>query len=230
MDKTAPLYQALKNTAAKTADAYAAKTLYHLFSLSYMKKESYVINAYLKEKESGTGLSLSAIKLTPAAKIRRAAFIIIAAIFLAGFAVFVLHTIGNIGVKEYGKYSLASVIDTGNAPERLEDKYRITYDLDGWKRELLSDDEYGFWEYYQKDGSSVSYRYVIKSMYENVRYNTEGSRIEERKIGDKTAVYYTSPSGVHCFCWDNGDYIFDFFFKGIEYDEALRVIESIQKE
>ena len=230
MDKNTPLYMALRSSAETTADTFALKPPYHCFSLSYRIRERSIINAYFKVKESRAELESTVIKLTAAGKIRCAAYIIITALFLAGFTVFIAHYISNLRVNEYSRYSLAAVIDTENAPQRLEDKYRITYDLEGWDKELMSDDEYEFWEKYRKDGSSVSFRYVIKSMYENVRYNTEGSRVEERQIGDKTAVYYISPSGVHCLCWDNGDYIFNFLFKGIEYDEALKVIESIKKQ
>ncbi|MBO6230638.1 MAG: DUF4367 domain-containing protein [Ruminiclostridium sp.] len=59
--------------------------------------------------------------------------------------------------------------------------------------------------------------------------NTEGSTVKFVDINGYEAFYYIAHETVHCLTWDNGDYLFEFDFAGIDYETGIKIAESIRK-
>ena len=62
-----------------------------------------------------------------------------------------------------------------------------------------------------------------------MRMNTEGSTVKSVDINGYEAFYYIAHETVHCLTWDNGDYLFEFDFAGIDYETGIKIAESIRK-
>ena len=118
-------------------------------------------------------------------------------------------------------------MDWESAPKKLEKSYRITYDLSEYDKEVLNDSIIQYWENYSKGDNYIDFAYYPKSMYQNIRLNTEGSDLEEKTINGYQALYYKTSDGGKCLVWDNGEYIFQMFFN-IDYETALKIIESVE--
>ena len=106
--------------------------------------------------------------------------------------------------------------------------YRITYDMSDWNMEVVSDDFLMRWVAYDRNDQYFDFVVEIKEAYQNVRLNTEGTEPESREVNGHEALYFVQPDGVSQYlAYDNGDYIFEFVF-AIEYDEALKIIDSVK--
>ena len=157
------------------------------------------------------------------------AIILACVLVLAGFTIYITHYIGNMQINEYDTHSFAFSVDVDNSPQILESRYEITYDLSDWKKTVVEDIDILYFETYRNNDKGINFSYSVKSSYQGVRFNTEGSTIETKSLEDKTATFYISPTGVECLIWDNGDCIMEFFYTGITYDQALEIISTIKK-
>ena len=106
-------------------------------------------------------------------------------------------------------------------------KYRITYDLSSFTKEIVLDDSVMYWETYSSGDIFLDYLCFTKEAYQNVRLNTEGSTIENVKIGDCDALFFTTSDGTRCFDWDTGEYVLQ-LSSNMDYDTLLQIAESIE--
>lgn len=227
MSEHSVFYDALEDTVTSIANSFDNNVPYHRFSRKYMSKEKMILKAYIKSKEEHESIDNAYHRISLVGRIKFAVIVIIAALLFAGFSLYITHYIGNMRIDEYDTHSFAFATDSENAPDILENRYEITYDLSDWDKEVLDDDQYGYFVTYRKEDAGINFLYSVKSGYQGVRYNTEGSNIERVMINGYPMIYYTTRKGVHCLTWDNGDYIFDFDFT-IEYEKAIEIIESIE--
>ena len=131
---------------------------------------------------------------------------------------------------DYAGISYDEAMEIINSIEALH-KFIISYDLSDYTKEVVCDDEIEYWEIYKDEakGEYISLKYIADEYYENVRLNTEDSSVEIKIINGKEAFYFVTADGVNSLTWDNGNYIFEFDYAGISYDEAVEIIASIKE-
>lgn len=229
MSENSVLYDALADRVEILAESFDDNVPYHRFSRRYMRKEKEILKAYLKSKEKQESIDLVYNNIKRGNRIKFAVAVVIAALFLAGFTIYITHYFGNLQINEYDTHSFAFALDSDNAPKTLENRYEITYDLNDWEREIMNNDQYDYWEIYKNDDSYISFSYCVKSSYKGIRYNSEESDIETIIIGDKNVIHFISPKGINCLIWEGDDYIFQFNFT-IDYNEAVNILNSISKQ
>ena len=228
MSENNVLYDVLSERVEMLAKSFDGNVPYHRFSRRYMRKEKEILKAYLKSQEKRESIDLAYNSIKRGNRIKFAVIVVIAALFLAGFTIYITHYIGNMRIKEYDTHSLAYVLNADNTPKILEHRYEITYDLGDWEKGIIEDDQYGFFITYrndEKDGINFSYR--SKSTYQGIRYNTEGSQIEKIVINNRTYIHYITPKGINCFIWETEDIIFEFSHIGLDDETAAEIISSI---
>lgn len=201
------------------------------FSWQYKRKRKAMITAYRKTSERPVGFDEKYRKVRFGQKIRFAVLVAVTALLMTGAAVYITHYIGGLMAKQYDDHSDGFALDWENAPRTLEKAYRINCDLSDFDMEIVCDDEYQYWEYYSKQEPSyqyINFSYGVKEGFQNVRLNTEGSEIEKININGNDGIYYVTPDGGKCLIWDNGEYIFEFYFN-IEYKMGIKIAESISE-
>lgn len=229
MSENSVLYDVLAERVAILAESFDNNVPYHRFSHRYMRKEKGILKAYLKSKEKRESVDCAYNIIKRGNRIKFAFIVVIAALLLAGFTIYITHYIGQLQINEYDTHSFAFALDSDNSPKKLENRYEITYDLNDWEREIMNNDQYDYWEIYKYDDNYISFSYCVKSSYQGIRYNSEESDIETIIIGDKNVIHFISPKGINCLIWESDDYIFQFNFT-IDYNEAVNIINSIAKQ
>lgn len=229
MSEHSVFYDALEDTVTSIANSFDNNVPYHRFSRKYMSKEKMILKAYIKSKEEHESIDNAYHRISLVGRIKFAVIVIIAALLFAGFSLYITHYIGNMRIDEYDTHSFAFATDIENAPDTLENRYEITYDLSDFEKEMMYDDQYDYWEIYKSGDKYIGFAYHTKSSYQNIRYNTENSKINNITIEGRDYLFYVSPTGVNCLTWDNGDCIMEFFYKDISIENALQIISSIIK-
>ncbi len=199
----------------------------HKFSLRYKRKKKALIKAYEQQREKGTDIQMTFRKIRVRQTIRFAVIAVLAAVLLTGAGLYVTHYIGGLQANQQSTHSDVSAINLEGAPETLENKYRVTYDFTGWEYGLMADDEYHYWEYYEKGDDFFDFSYYTKEMFQNSRMNTEGAQVETKYVNGFEALYFMRPNGTQLLSWDNGKYIFELVFT-VDYNTALQIAESIR--
>lgn len=230
MSEHSVLYDVLETRVSSVADSFDNNVPIHKFSRRYIRKEKEIIKAYIKSKEKHESVERMYHRISLGKRIRFVFVVIIAAFILGGFTIYITHYIGNMRIDEYDTHSFAFELDGDNAPEMLESKYEITYDLSDWDKETLEDDQYGYFVTYRKKDVGINFSYRVKTSYKGVRYNTEGSQIETKTIGGKTVIYYITSKGVNCLIWESEKLVFEFSYRGLNYEKAVEIISSITKQ
>ena len=198
----------------------------HRFSWRYKRRKRAIIKAYQRSLEKPVDFVKEYNNISLRQRVRLAVLIATAALAATGAGVYVTHIIGGIMANQQSTHSDAFAMDWESAPKKLEKSYRITYDLSEYDKEVLNDSIIQYWENYSKGDNYIDFAYYPKSMYQNIRLNTEGSDLEEKIINGYQALYYKTSDGGKCLVWDNGEYIFQMFFN-IDYETAEKIIESV---
>lgn len=226
------LYQALEKYIADSAAILdSTDDSYVRFSRQYKRKRKAMITAYRKTSERPVEFDEKYRKLRFRQKIKLAVLAIITALLMTGAGIYTTHYIGSFMVKQYDNHSDGFVLDWENAPRTLEKAYRINYDLSDYNMEIMCDDEYQYWEYYCKQEPSyqyINFSYGTKEGFQNVRLNTEDSKIENVQLNGYETLYYEQPNGSKSFIWDNGEYILEFHTNS-GYDVAVKIISTIKE-
>ena len=227
MSENNVLYDVLSERVEMLADSFDDNVPYHKFSRGYMRKEKEILKAYLKSQEKRESIDLAYNSIKRGNRIKFAVIVVIAALFLAGFTIYITHYFGNLQINEYDTHSFAFALDSNNAPETLERRYLLNYDLSEWNKEIMDNDQYDYWETYKLEDKYIGFAYHTKSSYKNIRYNTENSTVDVITIEGRDYIFYVSPTGLNCLTWDNEDCIMELFYKGISNEEAEEIISSI---
>lgn len=222
------LFHVLESKVVSIADSFDDNVPFHKFSRNYRHKEKVIIKAYIKSLEKQENIKQVYRNISIRMKIKVAIILVIAAVLLTGFTIYITHCFGNLKIKEYNNHSYAFAMHIENVPETIESRYEIAYDMSDWNKEIIDNDQFSYLIKYRKNNEGVNFSYIVKSMYQGVRYNTEGTRIENLIIEDKTVVYYISHNEVNCFTWENEDYVFEFDFT-TDYETAVEIVKSIKK-
>lgn len=229
MSENSVLYDVLAERVDALARSFDDNVPYHKFSRRYIRKEKAILKAYLKSKEKQESIDCAYNNIKCGNRIKFAVIVVIAALLLTGFTIYITHYIGNLQINEYDTHSFAFALDSDNAPKTLENRYEITYDLSDWKKTIVEDIDILYFETYRNNDKGINFSYSVKSSYQGVRFNTEGSTIETKALGDKTATFYISPTGTECLIWDNEDCVMEFFYNGISYEQAVEIISTIRR-
>lgn len=229
MSENNVLYDVLSERVEMLAESFDDNVPFHRFSRRYMRKEREILKAYLKSKEKQESIDCAYNNIRRGNRIKFAVIVVIAALLLTGFTVYITRYIGNLQINEYDTHSFVYPVDVENSPTILESKYEITYDLSDWDKTVVEDINTLYFETYRRKDKGINFIYRVKSYYQGVRINTEGSDIRTKNIGDNTATFFISPTGVECLLWDNGDCIMEFSYKGITYNQAMEIISTIKK-
>ena len=201
------------------------------FSWQYKRKKKAIITAYHKSLEHPIQFVEKYQKVRFLQKIKFAILVAVTALLMTGAAVYLTHYVGGLMAKQYDDHSDGFALDWENAPRTLEKTYRINYDMSDYGMEILMDDEYGYWESYHNSENPtlyINFLYSTKEGFQNARLNTEGSEIEKINISGNDGIYYITPDGGKCLIWDNGEYIFEFYFN-IEYEMGFEIAKSISE-
>ena len=201
------------------------------FSWQYKRKKKAILTAYHKSLEHPIQFVEKYQKVRFLQKIKFAILVAVTALLMTGAAVYITHYVGGLMAKQYDDHSDGFALDWENAPRTLEKTYRINYDMSDYGMEILMDDEYGYWESYHNSENPtlyINFLYSTKEGFQNARLNTEGSEIEKINISGNDGIYYITPDGGKCLIWDNGEYIFEFYFN-IEYEMGFEIAKSISE-
>ena len=229
MNANSLFYELLEEQVKKLDDSIDQSIPFHKFSLSYRLKKRALLKAYLKTLNNSDNFDRSYRKLRFYQRIRIALLAAITALLLTGASIYVTYLIGGMKAKMYSDHSDVFSLDDENAPEFIEDNYRITYNLEDYEHIIVDNDEILYWEIYENDTDRISFSFSPKSMYKNARLNTEYSGIKKMEMNGKEMLYFVTANDYHCLTWDNGDYIFEFYFT-VSFDKAEEIIKSIKKE
>ena len=220
-------YEALAMQAA-AIEAAVPEMPEHRFSLRYNRKKKTLIKAYEKSKLRNESIFEAFRKLRLRQKIRAAVLIVLSVLLLTGAGVYITHHFGGLTAKQYDTHTMMYAEDP-DAPETLLEHFRIAYDLSGFSKEIMCDDEHVYWEKWEDNDRHISFSFQIKHGT-GMRMNTEDSSVKYVDINGYEAFYYIAHDTVHCLTWDNGDYLFSFDFAGIDYETGIEIAKSIIKE
>ena len=199
----------------------------HRFSWRYKRRKRAIIKAYQQSLNRPQEFESRYRKISFRQRLCLAILVAVTAALLTGAGVVVTYYIGGIRAEQQSTHTDAFAMDWENAPLTLEKTFRITYDLNEYRKEVVCDDEFEYWEDYTNGNYYIDFIYTTKEMFQNSRLNTEDTVIEARKIGDYDALYFIRSSGTQCLVWDNGDYIFELQFN-IDFENALNIALSIK--
>ena len=222
------LSAALKSDYLSELSVFEALPDYRM-SRSFDRKMHKLIREYLKRKnrENTVYKRRSRVRLLAIA-------IIIATVALGTGGVVLLQYWDTFRLRGVGNNEYAfEVSDPESAPAEILDKYRITADLSGYKKEVISDSDMDYWVVYTDDsGKTICYNQFTKIMADSMQIGL-GDDVqvmpEKTDIGDYTALYYVSANGVQNLMWDNGDYIFELSAEGLSKEETKALALSVKK-
>lgn len=222
------LSAALKSDYLSELSVFEALPDYRM-SRSFDRKMHKLIRAYLKRKnrENTVYKRRTRVRLLAIA-------IIIATVALGTGGVVLLQYWDTFRLRGIGNNEYAfDVSDPESAPAEILDKYRITADLSGYKKEVISDSDMDYWVVYTDDsGKTIWYNQFTKIMADSMQIGL-GDDVqvmpEKTDIGDYTALYYVSANGVQNLMWDNGDYIFELSAEGLSKEETKALALSVRK-
>lgn len=139
----------------------------------------------------------------------------------------VREAIAGFFVSIFETHSTVDTVETGEAPETIEDIYRITYNLDGYSEDVWINRDTTYAVDYFKDHVCIGlHQYTRKDYKMNV--NAEGAEIKEVKINGFTAMYFFDNHDYHHLFWDNGEYIL-YLTSNIDTIQFFKIAESIKK-
>lgn len=222
------LSAALKSDYLSELSVFEALPDYRM-SRSFDRKMHKLIRAYLKRKnrENTVYKRRTRVRLLAIA-------IIIATVALGTGGVVLLQYWDTFRLRGIGNNEYAfDVSDPESSPTEILDKYRITADLSGYKKEVISDSDMDYWVVYTDDsGKTICYNQFTKIMADSMQIGL-GDDVqvmpEKTDIGDYTALYYVSANGVQNLMWDNGDYIFELSAEGLSKEETKALALSVRK-
>ncbi len=218
---------ALKSDYLSELSVFEALPDYRI-SRSFDRKMHKLIRAYLKRKnrENAAYKRRSRVRLLAIA-------IIIATVALGTGGVVLLQYWDTFRLRGVGNNEYAfEVSDPESAPAEILDKYRITADLSGYKKEVISDSDLDYWVIYTADnGKTIWYNQLTKTMADSLQIGLGDVQVmpEKTDLGDYTALYYVSANGVQNLMWDNGDYIFELSAEGLSKEETKALAVSVRK-
>lgn len=221
------LSAALKSDYLSELSVFEALPDYRM-SRSFDRKMHKLIRAYLKQKnrESTVYKRRTRVRLLAIA-------IIIATVALGTGGVVLLQYWDTFRLRGVGNNEYAfDVSNPESAPKEILDKYRITADLSGYKKEVISDSELDYWVVYTDDsGKTIWYNQFTKTMADSLQIGLGNVQIppEKTDLDNYTALYYVSANGVQNLMWDNGDYIFELSAEGLSKEEAKALALSVKK-
>lgn len=222
------LSAALKSDYLSELSVFEALPDYRM-SRSFDRKMHKLIREYLKRKnrENTVYKRRTRVRLLAIA-------IIIATVALGTGGVVLLQYWDTFRLRGIGNNEYAfDVSDPESSPAEILDKYRITADLSGYKKEVISDSDMDYWVVYTDDsGKTIWYNQLTKIMADSMQIGL-GDDVqvmpEKTDIGDYTALYYVSANGVQNLMWDNGDYIFELSAEGLSKEETKALALSVRK-
>ncbi len=221
------LSAALKSDYLSELSVFEALPDYRM-SRSFDRKMHKLIRAYLKQKnrESTVYKRRTRVRLLAIA-------IIIATVALGTGGVVLLQYWDTFRLRGVGNNEYAfDVSNPESAPKEILDKYRITADLSGYKKEVISDSELDYWVVYTDDsGKTIWYNQFTKTMADSLQIGLGNVQIppEKTDLDNYTALYYVSANGVQNLMWDNGDYIFELSAEGLSKEETKALALSVKK-
>ena len=190
MNANSLFYELLEEQVKKLDDSIDQSIPFHKFSLSYRLKKRALLKAYLKTLNNSDNFDRSYRKLRFYQRIRIALLAAITALLLTGASIYVTYLIGGMKAKMYSDHSDVFSLDDENAPEFIEDNYRITYNLESYEHIIVDNDEILYWEMYENETDRISFSFSPKSLYKNARLNTEFSGIEKITINGIEYLLY----------------------------------------
>ena len=220
-------YEALAMQAA-AIEAAVPEMPEHRFSLRYKRKKKALIKAYEKSKEKNTGFSETFRKLRLRQKIRIAVIITVMVLLLAtGGSVFVYYNIGGFYGYRQSTHTDVSFEGWEGSPDTLYPRYHLTYDLNGWDKEILCDETNKYSEIYRNGDKSIVYSYETWDKY--TEHNPE-SDFEEMHPGGECVegrtLHHINADGSERLIWTDFNYWLSLDYSGITYDEAVKIRES----
>lgn len=210
------------------ADSYDIETIpEHKFSWRYKRRKRAMIKAYQRSLEKPIDFVTEYRHISLRQRIRFAVLVAVTALAATGAGVYVTHIIGGIMANQQSTHSDAFALDWENAPKTLEKDYRILYDLRGYDKEIILDEEFEYWVRYSKDDKYINFIYTTKEEYQNVRLNTEGAEIIHLSINGADVMHFVTEDGSNGLIWDNGEYIFELYFN-LYLEEGISLARSIE--
>ena len=216
------LEQTIKENAAEYIDYSENFDEPHEFSCSFEKK----MNRLIKQERS----SYYPLIKTPLRRLTTMLVTMIVSISTLALTIFAVESvIESFNVDTHEKYTNVIAVDDPTAPTKILYKYELDYDLSGYTETVYSDDTIQYGVSYQKDTHIIYMVQTPKSLYYNVRFNTENSPtgLQQIYINGHEALYFETYDHSHCVAINMDDYIID-IGTNISKDELMKLAESIK--
>lgn len=198
-------------------------------SHSFDRRMQKLIRSYIKEKNKDRVIGRRRIRIR-----LLIAAIIAATVALGTGSAVLLHYWDTFKLKNVGNNEYAFMVDNPeSAPLQLTEKYMISADLSKYKKEIISDSEINYWTVYTcGEDKTIGFNQVTKDFANSTQIGFGDVQVfpEKMPLGDYTAMYYVSASGVQNLIWDNGDYIFELSADGLSKEETKALALSVKKE
>lgn len=163
---------------------------------------------------------------------KRAACIALCFLIVSSVTVFSVDALRNkflsLWIDEYEDHSNIMLTEPDEtAPEYIEERYAITYDLSDYELYYEDYDYTSITLRYRKGDIDLGFSQSIKENYKS-NVNSEGGEITYEKINGKEAIYFCNKHNYHWYIWDNGDYVLRIIVNSTK-EEARKIAESVQK-
>lgn len=112
-------------------------------------------------------------------------------------------------------------------PDRIIDKYDITFDMSGFEKVVISDDDISRFIKYTNGGITVDFSQDIVNGY-SLYLNTEDATTEHIDINGHEAIGSLDNHGYYSLIWNNGKYIIE-IASNIGKDALIQIAKSVQK-
>ena len=199
----------------------------HKFSRKYEHKKKLLINAYEKSQSHNESFAETFRKLRLRRKIQVAVIITALVLLLTGGSVYVAYSKGGFEGYRQSTHTELSFVNYEGACETLYPRYYLTYDLNGWNKEILCDETNKYSEIYRNGDKSVIYSYETWDKY--TEHNPE-SDFEEMHPGGECVegrtLHHINADGSERLIWTDNRYWLSIDYNGISYDEAVKIRES----
>lgn len=167
------------------------------------------------------------IKTKPRYMLKYALIAIITLVVLTACGAVVVHLfMGGVSYDDYGTYTLLHGANNENTPKSIEQKYDITYNLDGFTRTVNDDDEISRYISYTFEDSYVELIQSTVSDYSGW-LNTEDADVSEIEINGHKAILCIFSKGGCYVLWNNDDYIIA-INSNLDKSKTIEVTESVK--
>lgn len=218
MNGTSKLIMALEELQQAELSELRCNIPEHKFSRTFERKMKKLFNTETSFEEP--------VKAKPRYMLKYALIAIIILVLLTACGAVVVHLVmGGVHYDDYGTHTLLHGENDENAPKSIEQKYDITYNLEGYTRTVNNDDVICRYISYTFEDRYVE---IIQSTISDFTgwLNTEDANVSEIEINGHKAIICNFSKGGYYVLWNNDDYIIE-INSNLDKSTIINIAESV---